>query len=78
MQVFNGKMAAKFYCTNVFYVSMEFQQEFHQLDEMRRTYKADLKHAKQTVERIEIEKIIDRRTGGSTPPLYSQAYTEWL
>ncbi|ODN04173.1 hypothetical protein Ocin01_02495 [Orchesella cincta] len=51
-------------------------KEYHHFDEMRRCYKSDLKHATQTVERMKMEELLERR--GGTPPLYSPSYIRWL
>lgn len=49
-----------------------FLKEFHHYDEMRRVYKADLKHANQTIERMRISQVLD--PNGVVSPFYPSGY----
>lgn len=46
-------------------------KEFHHFDEMRRVYKADLKHANQTIERMRLSTVLDP---SGMSPLYPSGY----
>lgn len=54
-------------------------KDFHHLDDLRRTYKSDLKLATQSFERMKMEDLLERQVA-CTPPPYplSPSYVRWL
>lgn len=53
-------------------------QAFKHFDEMRRTFKIDMKVAKQTMEKMKLEEMMERRAAAGSPNIYSNSMVDWM